>query len=370
MDRNPTVPAAKGKWELRQAARAIGSYSCNLRSEAWGLMEEESSMRASTEDSARTSADGSPKRPLTLKRDKLTFRSLYRSQPAPSRFRSGRAQYDPEQIFRIIFQRHGSALLCLRTLRRALALLPVAVLACTLNSRDSITAHVPSSLLNALSLLAAFLVSVRLNDAYSKWENAARATERLLCVSNSILTRLTAFTLTGGASDTPLTARLVRIRRLLVLCNVLIKKHVRSEKDLEHEAFLGLVQQEEVRTLSVISTAAVTLALREPVSADECATVRVRQLTRFKAKATRNATDGKVDKFPSRNRFAAILQLIMADAASMYRSGCAACHVHVAARDRTVAHRRCAHLEARPFHPGEHGPPSAAVCSSRRCLQT
>ena len=253
--------------------------------------------RSST-DSSRSSVGWTPRStPPALTREKLTFRSLYGSiiHKAPKRVSTGRVVYDPEQIFRMLIQREGSAVFRIRVLRRALALVPVAVLACTLNSRDGMSAQVPASLLNVLSLLVAFLLSVRLNDAYTKWEAAARATERLMCVSNSILTRLTAFTLIEGAPNTALTMRLVRIRRLLVLCNVLIKKHVRSEKDLDHEKFLGLIQEEE--------------------------------LTRFKAHATRNATDGKVDKFPSRNRFAAMLQLIMADAASMYRSGCAACHV-------------------------------------------
>ena len=73
------------------------------------------------------------------------------------------------------------------------------------------------------------------------------------------------------------------------MLTVLAPDHSRAEKDLEHEAFLGLIQPSE-------------LAL-------------------FDSKVTRNVTDGKIDKFPSRNRFAATLQLIMADAASMYRTG-------------------------------------------------
>ncbi|KAL1504974.1 hypothetical protein AB1Y20_008740 [Prymnesium parvum] len=204
----------------------------------------------------------------------------------------GRVLYNPEHAWRLICQLSGSPMRSV-VLARALVLTLVALASCLLfeYARD-FTFQIPGAIITALSILVAVLVSSRVSDAYSKWEQGAKATEKLLCVSNSLMARLTAYILV--AEDDVTTSRdkaelLARIRRLLVLSVVLIKKHARSEKDLEYETFIGLIQPTELKL--------------------------------FTSPATVNLIDGKKDKYPSRNRFAGILQLIMSEAAVMYWSG-------------------------------------------------
>jgi len=145
-------------------------------------------------------------------------------------------------------------------------------------------------ILEPFYVMVALLLAFRLDDAYRKWERASRLSLDFHARTRGLVTRACAYT-SRSHKDPGCQELLLDFRRLMILTLVLIKKHVRNDPDDEYddEVVVGLM------------TAA--------------------EQAKFQAKTTRAVTDGKMDRFPSRNRPALVLQRLHCIAIEMTRVG-------------------------------------------------
>ena len=101
---------------------------------------------------------------------------------------------------------------------------------------------------------------------------------------------------------TPLQERAVNFRRLLVLCGVAMKMHVRNEKDFEEDLIkMGLATTQELEIMTGHSK-----------DSPDAPTMRG---------SSYSLRDGKHDRFPSKNRPAFVLMLLHRELADLFRAG-------------------------------------------------
>ena len=153
--------------------------------------------------------------------------------------------YHPRHFLRVLLARQGSAIP--RALLRSASLLPVAMLAQACWYFDWLHENT-ANVLTPFGVLVGLMSSFRLNDAYRKWHDASHLILQLHARSRTIMSLLFAYCGDGVCTE-ELEPRFERIRRLLVLAAVMIKKHVRGERDFDDDLRSGLVTEEEAAFL-------------------------------------------------------------------------------------------------------------------------
>lgn len=183
--------------------------------------------------------------------------------------------YEPRSFFAVAFSHHGNTTWRLAILR-ALVLMPVSItlallkhygflrvlemgqqLAGEMEGDDDDFSSGASYNFNVLITPFGFLIGLvtafRLNDSFKKWDSAGQITLQMHQSTRNIISRMCAYL----PDDVPEVAeKVLEIRRLLLLGCVLIKQHVRDEKDLDHLCALGLLTESEKKSLNAVVTIA------------------------------------------------------------------------------------------------------------------
>jgi len=176
--------------------------------------------------------------------------------------------YDPLDFWGVVFSFRAGMI---GMMPRSALLLPFAIAAGCLEqwgAEDHDDYFVSmDSMTGPFTVLVGLLTSFRVNDAYNKWKGAAKAVDMLHAFSKEVITRLCAYTEPTAENQ----ESIGEIRRCIVLGCVLLQKHVRGNDNFDDELKTGLLKPEELQQLTV-------------------------------DKLTICITNGKKDRFPSRNR--------------------------------------------------------------------
>ena len=180
--------------------------------------------------------------------------------------------YEPRHFFNVAFACAGSTAWHL-ALPRAIGVLPVSITFCCLVKFDVLALpddYNLASLALPFTLLLGLVTSFRLNDSFKKWDRATQLSLMMHRETRIILSRLCTML---PDDDPAVTAKIIEIRRLVLLGCVLLKQHVRDEKSLDMAEQVGLLTASEKRRLT------------ETVTMSDGPT-----------------GDGKKDKYPTRSR--------------------------------------------------------------------
>jgi len=212
--------------------------------------------------------------------------------------------YEPAAFWSTILTRTGSVVP--HILPRAIGFLWIPVLLCTLQElhiHDIIQSDMDlrawDGVVVFFNVTVAVITSFRLNDAYRKWNVATECMLNLHACSREVMAKLQSYCTKGKHDEGLRTAR-----RLLVLICVLIKKHVRGEKSFGMELDVGLITEDENK--------------------------------RLHGKATYSPRDGKIDKFPSRNRPAFVFDELHRFTIQLCREGTIPTAPHAASLENSL----------------------------------
>eukprot|EP00966_Prymnesium_polylepis_P320219 7376599-Prymnesium_polylepis.1 len=150
----------------------------------------------------------------------------------------------------------------------------------------------------------ALMTSFRLNAAIAKFEDASRYILELHRKARTILAKVISYCPDTEEGN----QRVLHFRRLLVLAAVLVKKHVRGEKELDEELYCELITEAEHKLL----TKTVTTIASNP------------------------GGDNKKDKYPSKNRPSFCFQLLQKLSVELYRDGFVPSAPHAASLERSI----------------------------------
>mmetsp|Transcript_19055 Transcript_19055/g.56857 ORF Transcript_19055/g.56857 Transcript_19055/m.56857 type:complete len:288 (-) Transcript_19055:1577-2440(-) len=251
--------------------------------------------------------------------------------------------YNPTEFWNVLFAQTGSAIP--KALPSSMAMLPLAVAAQVFNHYEYVSDPDLTSVLLPISLLVGLLMSLRITDAFGKWNRASGHVLAMHAVIRNTISKLLAYVVCPPERMDELTPQLEEIRRLLVLAAVLIKKHVRGESKFEEEAKRGLITAEEVHSLQ-------------------------------KVVFTVSCLDGKKDKYPPRNRVSFVIDLLHRETFNLHRTGFIGSFNHHLAIDAGIEQlsallEECEHLGV-TLLPIPYAQASALVRfsapTSRRCI--
>ena len=163
--------------------------------------------------------------------------------------------YSPRSFFAVAFSREGNTTWLL-ALPRSLLLLPASIALAVLDHYQVLGPLGElqlTVLITPFTLLLGLVTAFRLNDSFKKWDSAGQITLQMHQSTRNIISRMCAYL----PDDVPEVAeKVLEIRRLLLLGCVLIKQHVRDEKDLDHLCALGLLTESEKKSLNAVVTIA------------------------------------------------------------------------------------------------------------------
>ena len=201
--------------------------------------------------------------------------------------------YDPESFWGVLFARSGSAIP--KVTKRVLICVAWSAGLCVLQHYELFESSdggklAYSSCIGFLAIFIGILSSFRLNDAFGRWATGNQLTLQLHGNVAEICAKLIAYL---PADNPECLEELLEMRRLMVLACVLLKMHVREEKDfspmLECEL---LTKDEHARMTSVVATI-----------------------------ASQPGGDGKKDRYPSRNRPVFVFTKMRQHTMMMWRKG-------------------------------------------------
>ena len=215
--------------------------------------------------------------------------------------------YNPAHFWSVIFTRTGSKIPCI--MHRVLVVYPSTIGAYLVERYtdylDDTSERELKHLLVPLSAVVSLLLAFRINDAFGKWNQAAHMVSNMQTSARCAMAMLIAYTPANPSKDAKLCADLLQIRRHLVLSCVMIRKHVRGEKDFKNELEWEVITKHEVELISKVVTSV-------------------------------SRGDGKKDKFPTKNRPALVFQWLHCATMELFREGKLPSPPHHMAIDSTI----------------------------------
>ena len=163
--------------------------------------------------------------------------------------------YSPRSFFAVAFSREGNTTWLL-ALPRSLLLLPASIALAVLDHYQVLGPLGElqlTVLITPFTLLLGLVTAFRLNDSFKKWDRAGQLTLELHQKTRTVCSRLCSFL---PADDPAVVESVLEIRRLVLLGCVLIKQHVRNERDLDGLVQCGLLMDSEKQRLSQTVTLA------------------------------------------------------------------------------------------------------------------